>query len=374
MAEKLALDRLTFTRFIAAITVVFFHFTAGIPPFDNKQVASLLRNGPLAVSYFFVLSGFVMFSVYGSQCDKGFDTMKYWIARFARIYPVYLLGVLGILLIGNHSLGDIFLQLTLMQSWSPAHALKVNDPAWSLSTEAFFYLIFPFLGRVPVSIGLPATTVLAGFFWLLTQITHGSLLEAFGPDKVHDLAAYFPLLRLSEFTTGMVMAAWLAKINTKWIGRTTFDIFAVVTVTLIGLVLLNRDSALSWLPPYMQVEAGLMAPLFVMLIAFIVLGSGRLTGWMSWKPLQILGESSYALYILQLPLIVWMKNRVFNTLELSNETQFWLYLAVLIVLSISIFFLIEKPARQFLRRLGSAKSSSLRSIQGGVKSAANPLN
>ena len=55
------LDQLTITRFIAALSVVFFH---GGQQLDIVRQFPMLTAGPTAVGYFFVLSGFVMALAY----------------------------------------------------------------------------------------------------------------------------------------------------------------------------------------------------------------------------------------------------------------------------------------------------------------------
>ena len=43
--------------------------------------------------------------------------------------------------------GGIFLTLLLLQGWSPTLSTFWNTPAWTMPTEAFFYLIFPLAVR-----------------------------------------------------------------------------------------------------------------------------------------------------------------------------------------------------------------------------------
>ena len=115
----------------------------------------LLKTGYMAVGVFFTLSGFIL--AYNHSLDHAwnFDEIKrFALGRFARIYPVYVLGLLLVLPfqirgliqhpVNNGSLGA--LQFVLLQAWAPAATGKWNSPGWSLSNEAFFYSMFPFLG------------------------------------------------------------------------------------------------------------------------------------------------------------------------------------------------------------------------------------
>ena len=103
------LDQITFTRFIAALTVVFFHYGQNVFPANIPFLFENVTAGPIAVGYFYVLSGFIMAIAY-FHTDKNkrrdFNKTKYWVARFARIYPVYLVALLLIAAAKFKSLGQ----------------------------------------------------------------------------------------------------------------------------------------------------------------------------------------------------------------------------------------------------------------------------
>jgi hypothetical protein len=80
-------QQLTFTRFAAALTVVIFHYGRKIFPFQIYPISSLIPTGQIFVSYFVVLSGFIMMLAYWPQTE-GFKPWRYWLFRLARIYPV----------------------------------------------------------------------------------------------------------------------------------------------------------------------------------------------------------------------------------------------------------------------------------------------
>src|SRR5262249_9958006 len=122
--------------------VVCYHYA---PPGMPRLFDNIARNGHLAVGLFFVLSGFVLAYNYAG---REVSARKFWLARFARIYPAYLLGFLliapavvfryqdnpGKLTASGLAAG------TLLQAWIPRLELAWNGPGWSLSNEAFFYL------------------------------------------------------------------------------------------------------------------------------------------------------------------------------------------------------------------------------------------
>jgi peptidoglycan/LPS O-acetylase OafA/YrhL len=88
------LDQLTFTRFIAAISIVVFHYGRNVFPFDMDGIKFLFRQANVGVSYFFILSGFIMVIAYGNRGK--IEYVDYLKRRFARIYPVYFLAILAL--------------------------------------------------------------------------------------------------------------------------------------------------------------------------------------------------------------------------------------------------------------------------------------
>ena len=147
-------EQLTFTRFIAAISIVIFHYAKDVPPFNFDVISFLFNQANLGVSYFFILSGFVMIIAYGQK--KNISFLSYMQKRFARIYPVTFLAAFLLLCLksieffvfpekSDLRITDFFLSISLQQAWIPSKAMSFNTPAWSITVEWFFYLCFPFL-------------------------------------------------------------------------------------------------------------------------------------------------------------------------------------------------------------------------------------
>jgi peptidoglycan/LPS O-acetylase OafA/YrhL len=153
-----AISALTSVRFFAALYVAIFHWAkmnrhGGWP----TPIRNAAFTGYIGVPMFFVLSGFILSYNYApDERRPNIDRRGFWAARFARIYPVYLLGLViafpfflkdlskaALLNVAHVSLiGGT--ATTLTQAWSPATACKWNCPGWTLSVEAFFYAVSRF--------------------------------------------------------------------------------------------------------------------------------------------------------------------------------------------------------------------------------------
>src|SRR6202000_3123609 len=86
------LNALTGLRAFAALNIVFFHFS-------NPQwfgiFAPVVNAGYASVSFFILLSGFVLAYNYAGRAREGkLDKVRFWEARFTRLYPIYFLSLL----------------------------------------------------------------------------------------------------------------------------------------------------------------------------------------------------------------------------------------------------------------------------------------
>ena len=160
-------------RGAASLAVLFYHLSgAFLKHFQFDPLRGLAHHGYLGVDFFFVLSGFViMHSHYGENGQPN-KIRAYLAKRFFRIFPTYWCHL--ILIIGIRLLGWYFLQnYHSTEALSTTNILKniilvkpekyLIGPAWSLSYELFFYLLFAFL----FFIGRNGYLVIAGVYTLL---------------------------------------------------------------------------------------------------------------------------------------------------------------------------------------------------------------
>ena len=139
------ISQITFTRFVAAMAIVISHFNKDLFLYKIDYISNLFLRANVGVSYFFILSGFIMIIAYHKK-DK-IDCLEFYKNRFARIYPLYMLGLL-LYFMTRYEMFDwckLILYGLGIQSWIPGEAMILNFPGWSISVEFFFYLLFPVL-------------------------------------------------------------------------------------------------------------------------------------------------------------------------------------------------------------------------------------
>ena len=354
------LDQITFTRFVAALTVVFFHYGNQAFPLNIPLLDNVLKAGPIAVNYFYLLSGFIMAIAYyrpnGINEKHAFNAKSYWWARFARIYPVYLLAFLFIAVtkLKEPDIGTaLFLNASLLQSWFPNYALSLNSPGWSLSVEAFFYLCFPFLLALIYRTGIKKITLIGLALWLSTQVFHTFLLNSDAyqaKNSLHSFIYYNPLMHINAFILGIIVGV-VFKSPSKTIetlGKHS-TLGMIVTSFTIAVIIAFQDHISNFLGFDIALTNGLLAPLFLLFIVYLSLDKSIISSIMSHKWLVLLGEASFSLYILQRPVYGIYQRTLYNKIDLPNTAHFYLYLLILILISIASYKLFETPARRLIR-------------------------
>ena len=170
-------------------------------------LAPVVNAGYASVSYFILLSGFVMAYNYSARARAGqFDTIRYYKARFTRLYPIYLLSfILAWRMIpqewASHTHGMFWagavLAPLMLQGWIPEIATFLNTPAWTMSAEASYYVVFPWMARWKKPCRIATQLWKLGGVWMLDKVTSG---RAFGQLCVPpEMATLSSAPRISRF-------------------------------------------------------------------------------------------------------------------------------------------------------------------------------
>lgn len=342
------INQLTFTRFLAALAIVIFHYGNTFFPFSSGNLQFITSQANYGVSYFFVLSGFIMIVAYGNN-DK-IDSAEYLKNRFARIYPMVVLSVLPYFLIALKSdrvtYSDVFLNLTTLQSWIPGKATAGNYPLWSITVEVFFYLCFPLLynrfykKESLTTICITIIAVLLLSIGLQHYLLYSSVLDRFkGTEVSHDLVYYFPLMHLGQFMAGSLGGLFYLKYHGA---KRNYDLPILVCFVLLLLLLKF---------PVLDYHNGALAIVFVPMIYFLSANTGLITKILSNKILVFLGEISFAIYLLQAPVFAIVKLACQKLMRFSGEDviTFWISICTLIIVSAVSHLYIEKPMRNKIK-------------------------
>jgi peptidoglycan/LPS O-acetylase OafA/YrhL len=341
---RAGLPALTGLRFLAAFYVVLFH---GLSWIEQRLrlpgfLRQFLQNGTVAVSLFFLLSGFILSYTYCKKLDAGHAVGNFWIARFARIYPVYALSMLIALPFQLHLSVPIRLAvLAMVQAWNPFHqewAGAWNYPAWSLSVEAFFYLVFPFLQRWIEKINYRSLAIIAVMSTIWCVIA-GTPLQSIGVryNLAFGLAlGPLPIVRFPEFLIGVCLGNHFVRSGFFFRSSSFVYVSALVALALLSLPIGT------W--------ASLVVIPFAAMIYSLASQSTMLSAYLSSRLMILLGEASYSLYLLQAPVRDLMR-------VVSNHVPAaFARLAtpatpiVLVLFSLVVFRIWEEPCRRTIRK------------------------
>ncbi len=344
---------LTSLRFAAALYVLSFH-TAGF--FLQAEhlplwVLRIQQCGYVGVSFFFTLSGYILAVVY-LRPGEPVARRRFWINRFARIYPLFLVmlvfdapRLLGarIATYGAVSAvwktGATFLGNCLMlNDWIP-RLQGLNDPGWSVAVEAFFYLLFPYLGIVLWRSSARRAVILSIALYAAGIAASGLAGKAGMPGI---FLRCWPIFHLHEFLIGLLAARIQEALPRDTLRRAAPLIAGVAAVAFFAVLL-----SMPWVGDLL-LNAGVLLPVFVAVILAFASGNKLIEGLFSTWWLVILGEASYGLYLIHLPF--W---HLFEAANLDRDfAAYPAYLALSILASIASLYLLETPARAAILKLG----------------------
>jgi len=340
------LRQLTFLRFLAASAVVVFHFGGDVESLAWGQ--PLWQRANTAVSFFFVLSGFILTCVYASRGVA--RVADFYVARLARVLPLYWLALGAVvayaaLRMRVDPLGNA-LSASLLQAWWPGRSQAPNAPGWSLSVELFFYLAFPFLLRGLLRMRSSATLVaVAAGAWALNLGLHVALVrlhDVHPSPGLEDFLSYHPLTHVATFVAG-ICGGLLFLRHRDALARWSIPLMLGSTALLLAAVLVPN-------PIVRYHHNGLFTPLFLAFLWGLAAAPDlRVSRALRWSPLLLLGEASYGIYILQGPVaLAW--HAVAGRVGLSPDVRFWSYYVVLVAVSVVCFRWVEGPLRTGIKQ------------------------
>lgn len=378
------LAALTSLRFVAAFAVLVLHYRDLLGPMPAWLMRGIV-GGQYGVTFFFILSGFILTYRYKEWFAGGVTDTHFWrFQRFraARIYPVYLLGLLldtpwhviermqvgQLAAVGQTYWASWLINLVGLQAWVPAvpFAMFWNTPAWSVAAEFFFYATFPFvcawlsarlrttgsLATLFVAVLVGGVALYAGVIYLLNYVFRVS------GEAQYIVLVYNPLLRYSEFMAGCIAGQFFLRRQSLQRlsaadgvkARRWRDGVLVICMLAVCVRIWSPDytgpSQWLWLLDVAIKYATFIAP-FTAIILAVASGSTCLS-WLLERPwMVLLGEASYALYIIHWSVTTFLRMGYLGSY--STPAVHFMFLLATVGASVLCYRYVEVPWRERLR-------------------------
>jgi peptidoglycan/LPS O-acetylase OafA/YrhL len=342
---------------VAAAMIVVYHSHGFIGVFKISGYSPLMQG----VSFFFVLSGFVLAYAYPELPTRQHIYRFLW-ARFSRIWPMHVTALLVLILLlpfyswgvsTSHPYFFSIVNLLMIHAWIPVQDsyLGLNSVSWSISTEFFFYLSFPLLIHKWYSTW-HIKLVIVFVIWLMTIISVNIFdLDPAGMVYIH------PISRLLEFTIGIATCAMFKlileqepKISVvQGTGLELLVLLVLIAVFYLIAAMLNNPQLTDFIGiagRYWLSSSGACF-IFAALILIYSFQCGLFSKVLKNKTFVFLGEISFAVYMIHQIIIrsyVYYLGKAFPP-SISGAAISWV---VTLILSSFIFIYVEKPARIFL--------------------------
>tara|TARA_R110002020_G_scaffold475881_3_gene713598 strand:- start:28564 stop:29667 length:1104 start_codon:yes stop_codon:yes gene_type:complete len=349
-------DALTGLRWYAAFFVFGYHMLVFAPL--PGPVTSFLHQGFFGVTFFFVLSGFVLT---WSASDRVSQSTFYW-RRFARVWPASIVALVFAIPVFYSfspdpadtwvkpvSVGILALSIVLLQGWSlnPTILFSGNPAAWTLTCEAFFYALHPYISKILNPLKVRGSLIFVGS--IVVVMFGYRLLAATFPDSLFS-AVPFPAVRATEFAIGMGVAwafrrGWRPRVPvTVGMGSIVLALGAIVLIPHYG-----PGSKAAWFVSSFANELVTVA----CALSILAIASASIAGRPSLLAAKVhvrLGEWSYAFYLVHATFI-YIALDVFGLQPASWRNLAWyaLLLAAGLAGAAALHHFVEKPVEKRLR-------------------------
>jgi peptidoglycan/LPS O-acetylase OafA/YrhL len=362
---------LTSLRFFAAFSVMLYHtFPLAFPEMRDSFLASVINLGFVSVSFFFLLSGYILAVVY---LHSGVPIRKssFYLSRFARIYPLFLWTLIidtpdillrRVQLYGwakalTETIATFGAHLFMLQAWL-SWLQGIDSPNWSLSVETVFYVAFPFIGYFFWKMKGARLWIWAIGLWVMGQ----AVTTVIGPHFLLKTVRFHPLFHIWTFPIGILLAKWrstqLEKYGASPRRQSSVWLALALSVLALGAVVTWGEPI-----PLANLNSGLLVPVFAIVIWACSSQHGLVTRVLSLPWLVVLGEASFGLYLIHMPL-----HHLFLWMHWETSKVLWpIYLASAVGLSLLSFYFIEKPARQWILKKFRTRSKETMEVASSAQ-------
>jgi peptidoglycan/LPS O-acetylase OafA/YrhL len=374
------LTTLTPLRGIAALIIVIYHSSIDITPFIPNGYTCFLDNAWLWVDFFFILSGFILCFAYGRYFKENIDKSvykKYIGARFARVYPLHFITTIwvficAVIIVHFTAHMSPFIAeainpkalpacLLLIQSMHIYFLTPLNSPSWSLSTEWWVYMIFPFFVPFFFRLGNKGKILIGVaiiIFYIFLRYVLGPLNVSPHPTPTMNITANFGFFRcLAGFFTGMLLYTFYEHCSGFRIIKRDWFFFTVF----LGMVA--------------AMHFGVMDIIIIAFFPFILIAAAYnqtlVKRFLDTKVLQRLGDWSFSIYLVHTPIIfTFYAIQVLQNHKLLDDTvkatvqkpdyivgmYICIALVILTLLIAPLFYrFVEIPSRNYFNKVFETK-------------------
>ena len=345
---------LTSLRFFFAFMVFLSHLwlLQDESPFLRNLYDDIFYEGYIGVSFFFILSGFILGYNYHTKILHGqIKFSQFWLARLARIYPLHILTLF--IAIPLSLKGDavewitrFVLNIFLVQSFVPSEDVYFyfNAVSWSISDEWFFYLMFPFL----VFLMLKKRNLKYAFVLLLI-VPIGLLLVK---ETYHEKYFYInPLLRIGDFVLGkLLFRLYNYRKTNSYMHNKNFASLAEVSsiIVLCIFVYFHND-----IPQGFRFSCYYWPPMIMLIYSFSY-ANGIISDFISRKTFVYLGEISFGFYMFHM-LVLRYYEYIPKKLGIAEQVpsgviEATIVFGITLALSMASYKWFEVPANRFIKR------------------------
>lgn len=356
--KKKEIILLTPMRGIAALIVVFYHARLHLP---NLSFGFIFERSYLWVDFFFILSGFIISYVYRDSFLKTKEYRDFFIARFARIYPLHFFMLILFILwessrffiptnfepftTPDRTVFAIFTNLFLIQSWGIHDTLTWNHPAWSISTEWAAYLVFPIIAIISKS-WKENSHLLAVLIILITL----TLISYFNGSL--DITYNYGLVRcILEFSLGMSIYYFFTQNSKVKFFNNNLTILFTLIATFIFISI----------PNLARYDFFIIYLFAILVLSLANYEEGIFSKIIGNRFIKMLGDTSYSIYLTHtfvLTIIFEISKRIFSSADfalkfnlLDSIVYFTIVTIITIIFSYTTYYYLEIPARIYLKKL-----------------------
>lgn len=343
---------LTSLRMFAALGVFLSHLgilsQSSLPVFN--AAAKYFFNGYVGVTFFYILSGFIINYSFSRHLEEGrFNNKDFIVYRLARLFPVHIVSLICVLFMFGYTRNfeatnkeALIYNALLLQSFIPdaGYYFSFNPVSWSISCEMFFYVCFCFLVNFK-------SKYLTGIFIVIQAVSVFMIVNPPSGISGHWLFYINPLFRITDFVLGVIICrVFLSRKVTPKSG--VCSVMEIGSLLFLGLTVYIATNHVT----NMNLKYDLLyIPCMASIVIAFAFNGGVISKILANRYLILLGEASFSFYMFH-----WMiVSKLVETLQpdKNNIISVLIYITTCFitatVIAVLSFKIVEMPANRMIR-------------------------